>query len=389
MSGPGELNIELIEDRSAVPLTAEQWNALVARNETNTVFQTYEWFDAWWRTFGDGRRLFLLIVREQGEIVGFAPLMRSRGRFGWREIAFVGSGNADYLDFVLPVQKSRALAAICRFLRAHWHRWERLALSNIPGNSTTLASLNSIAISSNARLHIVQERYVVCPTLALGTDPQHAQKLIRKYSLRRPLNWFSRHGTVKFRHVKSPEEIAKLLPTFYDQHRRRWKALGKRSQFTQALQMRFYGALAFGLAQRGWLQFSVVEFNDEPIAFHFGFDYCDCLTWYKPSFEMRYAEHSPGLLLTRYLIEDGLRRGRREFDFTVGDEPFKNRFATSQRLNVHVGAYHGLVSYGLARVLSGLRRMVGRCHRFVRGLVSDPATVAAGISAISSRSDLL
>lgn len=384
MTAAGDLSVELIEERSAVPLTAEEWNALVARNETNTVFQTYEWFDAWWRTFGRARKLFLLIVRDGDRIIGFAPLMRRRGAFGWRELAFIGSGNADYLDFVLPEQKPRALAAISSFLRSSWRRWDRLALGNIPAHSSTRAGLDASAAGTRRDgLHFVDEAQVICPTLALSANPEFAQKLIRKYSLRRPLNWFSKRGRLKFRHVKDANEVESLLPAFYEQHRRRWKALGKRSQFTQTMQMRFYGALATTMAQRGWLQFSVVEFNDEPIAFHFGFDYSDCLTWYKPSFDVRFAEHSPGLLLTRYLIEDGLRRGRREFDFTVGDESFKKRFATSERLNVNVGAYHGRVGYGIARAVGGMRDVAGRTQRFVRNLLATQTATSVAAAAAS------
>lgn len=378
MSRPCELHIELVDDRSAIPLNAEQWNALVARNETNTVFQTFEWFDAWWRTFGARQKLFLLIVRDGDEICGFAALMRRRGAFGWRELAFVGAGNADYLDFVLPVHKPRALGAICLFLRKQWRTWDRLALGNIPGESSTLTLLTAAA--TGAGMHLIDEARVICPTLMLSNDPEGAQRLIGKYSMRRPHNWFSRRGTVTFRHVVAAEEIEKLLPAFYDQHRRRWQALGKRSQFTQQLQMRFYEALVTTLAKRGWLQFSVVEFNGDPIAFHFGFDYADCLTWYKPSFEVRYAEHSPGLMLTRFLIEDGLRRGRREFDFTVGDETFKGRFASFQRQNVHLGAYHGPVSYSVARAVRTMRRVAGRTTRIMHSLAAVIAgtAVAAG-----------
>ena len=63
--------VELIEDRSQIPLSAAEWNELVARNETNSIFQTYQWFDAWWRTFGDAHQLFFLLLRQEGRIVGF------------------------------------------------------------------------------------------------------------------------------------------------------------------------------------------------------------------------------------------------------------------------------------------------------------------------------
>jgi CelD/BcsL family acetyltransferase involved in cellulose biosynthesis len=42
-------------------------------------------------------------VRGDGRIIGFAPLMIRRRFAGLKQLQFVGSGNADYQDFVLPV----------------------------------------------------------------------------------------------------------------------------------------------------------------------------------------------------------------------------------------------------------------------------------------------
>jgi CelD/BcsL family acetyltransferase involved in cellulose biosynthesis len=106
-----------------------------------------------------------------------------------------------------------------------------------------------------------------------------------------------------------------------------------------------------------------VEFNGQPIAFHFGFDYFGSLIWYKPSFDVRYAEHSPGLLLTRKIIEDGLQRSKRELDFTIGEEAFKDRFANVSRFNVTLSVYHSVPSALRARGWRWLRRTLGRARR--------------------------
>src|SRR3990170_3032712 len=129
--------VELIEDRSQIPLTAAEWNELVARNETNSVFQTYQWFDAWWRTFGNDHQLFFLLLRQEGRIVGFGAMMLRRMAFGGRRLEFVGTGNSDYQDFVVPQDKQAALHAICEFLRAHSSRWRSAWLSNVPSQSST------------------------------------------------------------------------------------------------------------------------------------------------------------------------------------------------------------------------------------------------------------
>ncbi len=367
---PAGMRVELITRRSDIPLDAERWNALVADNEINTVFQTYEWFDSWWQVFGKGRELFFLVVRAGDEIVGFAPLMRRRSVYGWRVLEFVGTGNSDYQDFILPKDKPRAMAAICRFLHSKWWKWDRFALANLPGHSSSVALLTAAARDIGLRL--VDEIHVPCPALDFEADSQRARHMIDKYSLRRPLNWFRKHGNLTFRHVTSVEELERLLPVFFDQHRQRWANVGKPSLFANAGQMRFYELLAHGLHARGWLQFSVVELDGAPIAFHYGFDYAGCVTWYKPAFSVQYAEHSPGLLLTRQLIEDCLARSRRELDFTIGDEAFKTRFASTCRFNVYLGIYHGPVSFGVAIGITRLRKFAGRVLRKLKSVAPHP-----------------
>jgi CelD/BcsL family acetyltransferase involved in cellulose biosynthesis len=370
MSARAALEVDLIDRLQDLPLDAAAWNALLAGNDTNTVFQTYEWFEAWWSCFGAEHSLFMLVVRDASIIVGFAPFMLRRA--GWmRQLEFAGSGNSDYQDFVLPTRKAEAMAVICRKLRAESRRWDRLALTNVPQSSSTLREFAAVATANGLR--IVEEARVACPALVLNDEAHTARRMIDKYSLRRPLNWFSKRGDVQFRNVRNADEVAKLLPVFFEQHRRRWNSIGKPSLFGDPRQERFYEALARALSARGWLQFSVVEFNGVPIAFHFGFDYQDCVTWYKPAFEIRYAEHSPGLLLMRQLIADGLERERREVDFTIGNEAFKGRFASQQRYNDYVAVYHGWIAYQLALGVRAARRFAGRVLRRLHLLERDSA----------------
>lgn len=362
MTAKVELRVRLIEQRAQLPLSAEQWNGLVADSETNTLFQTFEWFDAWWQTFGEAHQLFFLAVYRGDTIVGFAAFMLVRVGPGMRRLEFVGTGNADYQDIIAaPADKAEVVGAICAFLRKSAGRWHRAWLCNIPSQSSTRQLLEHAA--RNAALFLTDETRVPCPAMQIAGRETAVKELLGKYSLRRPLNWFSKRGTVRFRHLCALEQIEAAMPSFFDQHVRRWQAVGKGSLFTDARQRSFYTALARAVHPRGWLQFSVVDLDDQPIAFHFGFAYAQRVTWYKPSFEARYAEHSPGLLLIRHLVEDALLRGRTEIDFTVGDEPFKDRFADVQRSNLYLGLYHSRLSWIAALTLRRARRLLRRLRR--------------------------
>jgi CelD/BcsL family acetyltransferase involved in cellulose biosynthesis len=356
------LRVQLVTTRSQIPLSAEQWNLLVDGNETNTVFQTYEWFDSWWQAFGDNHELFFLAVYKGPRIVGFAPLMLTPAGRTARRLEFVGTGNADYLDFVVePAEKRLAVGAMCAFLSGSTAAWTKALLSNIPRSSSTVACLRDAGALSG--LHLLREAEVACPALVLEGRKDEVNQRINKYGMRRRLNWFKKRGSLSFENVATVSELELLLPRFFDQHIRRWAATGRSSQFKDHRQQKFYALLGRALHARGWLVFSVVRFAQEPIAFHFGFDYGGTVTWYKPCFEVSYAERSPGLVLIHQLVEDTLRRTRREIDFTIGDEAFKRRFANTYRSNLYLGLYRSRPMWLAAVAERTLRRILGRSLR--------------------------
>ena len=122
----------------------------------------------------------------------------------------------------------------------------------------------------------------------------------------------------------------------------------------------FYRLLTQNLSDSSWLLFTVVELDGQPIAMHYGFDFCGVVTWYKPSFDPTFAAHSPGLVLLRHLIEYAATRRRRELDFTWGDEPFKARFTNHVRRTIHLQIYRDSVRYNLDRANRLLRSVARR-----------------------------
>jgi CelD/BcsL family acetyltransferase involved in cellulose biosynthesis len=280
---------------------------------------------------------------------------------GFRQIEFVGTGSADYQDFVLPGDKRKSLLAILRFLSGHKRHWDRLRLTNVPRQSSTLKALAQIA--GDLKLGFVDETVMPCPALILEGRTEAARDLLGRYSLRRPLNWFSSRGSVRCRCVTDLAEIEALLPAFFEQHVARWRMVGKPSLFERPQHRDFYRALAQAFRSAGWLWFFVVEFDDKPIAFHFGFDYNGSVMWYKPTFAPEYAARSPGLLLVRQLIEDALARSKKELDFTIGDEAFKARFANHERFNGYVSVYSSSAAGYIAAGIKILRRSAGRLKR--------------------------
>lgn len=59
----------------------EAWNRLLLKSRANNIFLTHEWVRNWWRVYGKGKKLCVLIAEDGQEIIGIAPLYEERVRF--------------------------------------------------------------------------------------------------------------------------------------------------------------------------------------------------------------------------------------------------------------------------------------------------------------------
>jgi CelD/BcsL family acetyltransferase involved in cellulose biosynthesis len=333
----------IVKTIDEVGLDERGWNSLVACSDTNSVFQTHQWTRSWWTAFATQYEPVFVRVSDASEVVGVAPLVMKRDGTRKRVIRFLGDGRADYCDFLTGADKPNVLAEI---LGALFRRgWDVVELNNIPAHSRTLQIVREISGAHGYRT--LAEDQFVCPTLLIEGHEAQARKIHNKPSLRRRENFLNRNGRLVCRHLTGISDIEPFLDQFFDQHVARWMSSKSPSLFLDGRNRTFYRGLAASLAAEGWVVFSIVEFNNQPIAFHYGFDYGGTVTWYKPSFDVGHASWSPGLVLVRQLIGYALEQKRRELDFTVGDEPFKTRFTNSTRKTVSIRVYQNPLQFVL------------------------------------------
>ncbi len=320
------------------------WAALRPDGRADSIFQTREWLAAWTEVFGSSRQFWTLGVRDGDTIVGLAQLMLQQTDRGHRELQFAAGTHSDYGDFLCAGSPAQPLEAIGRVLREHGADWDSFYVRNVPTQSPTFTALP--AAMRAAGLHCFHESLVSCPALLL--DAGRGAAILGKYSVRRPLQRLQRAGRVNFKLLGTPAEIGSYLPLFFAQHQQRWRSGAVRSPFADARYRSWFEALALVMQERGWLHFSVLELDALPVAFHFGFRHGGKLVWYKPSYSVEHASLSPGIALVAYLIRDALDSGCTEFDFTIGNEPFKQRFANVERSNANFRVFHDRRRYGMA-----------------------------------------
>lgn len=101
---------ELItEDREFADMAAA-WGRLYHRCGAATAFQSHAWLHSWWLSYGTPGRLRLVVVREGGELLAVAPLMRARRRLP--ALVPLGGPISDYADVLLDDEHADRAAAL-------------------------------------------------------------------------------------------------------------------------------------------------------------------------------------------------------------------------------------------------------------------------------------
>ena len=295
------------------------WEGLLARGPSPVVFLTPGWQRAWWSAFGCGRLLLLLAERD-GEPLALAPLFADGGM-----VFSVGAGGSDERDLVGDVEANRVAEDLLDAARSLTDGFVGFRFYHVPDRSPTGAVLRRAA--GRLRLEAFDEGDLREPFLDL-TDAVALAGAIGRGSLVRHERGLRRDGDLEILHYRDAAAVHEHLDAFFDQHVARWSATPFPSLFADPTQRAFYRALTEEGATAGWLRFTVVRWSGRPVAFHFGASYRSTFLWYKPTFDPALARRSPGEVLLRQLFQAAAHEGAARFDFGLGDEAFKARFAT-------------------------------------------------------------
>lgn len=311
-------------------LSPSQWNALVGKSTSDVIFMTWHWQKVWWDVFGRGQ-LLLVVAEQENELIAVAPLFAEYGM-----IYLVGSGGSDYLDFIGNPDLV-VLEEMLFFAAQHVNDFAGFQLYHIPEDSKTNACLQLIAEKQQWKIY--DEGGWTCPRLEIDKYPEEARASTRKKSLLRHEAYFQRNGDLQVEHLQKTNEIQPHLNHFFEQHIARWSQTRYPSLFLDEKQREFFTALIKAASETGWFRFTRIIWNGEAVAYHFGFHYKGSFFWYKPTFNIALAKYSPGEVLLRQLILQALEEGASVFDFGLGDEAFKDRFATGKKTVTNWGLY--------------------------------------------------
>lgn len=381
-----------VEGEEAFQQLRPEWDALAERVTFTTPFLRFKWNATWWKHWGGGHQLRIILVREgDGRLVGIAPFYLSRNpwfklrarRMGLLADTHTGS---DYLGpLVQSGYEQRAGRVIADALIDTRQEWDYLELDHTLEDHAVLHELRVALRESGYREQFVKRS--TCPYAALPESFEDYVRLLGhniRYNFRRRLKALHRNGSVALVVLRNGPEIQSRLPELMELHRRRFTTQGKPSSFLLPDVQQFHRELIGAMGPDDGLRLYILEIRGQAAAALYGFSEGKRFLFFQSGMDPQWSRFSVGLVLMGSVIEQVIKDGHTEFDFLRGDEAYKYQWATAVRstytvrmfdrqmkarwVHAFLWLHHNACSLKRALVGEGLdhRAIPGEIHRLPR-----------------------
>jgi CelD/BcsL family acetyltransferase involved in cellulose biosynthesis len=323
-SGP---HVEVVSDYAALLGLKPAWDELVEEAGIEHPFLGHEWICTWWESFGTGKELCVLLVRDGGKLVGIAPLMRSETRMYGLRVRRLGTLYNPHVprsDFIVAGPVQLACRALWRHLRDAERGWDVLELCQLPPGARALDELPALARADGFLTGTwCAPGSPYLPVAGSWDDYFGGLRAKHRSNLKNRLKRLGRLGEVKLETVSSADGLAPALEDGFRIEAAAWKGKAGTAIDAEAELRLFYTRLAERMAPQGRLRLHFLTVDGRRIAFGYSLFHEKRLYLLKPGYDPQYAQLSPSSLLQLKVLQDAFARGLAEYDFLGVDDAWK------------------------------------------------------------------
>ena len=309
---------------------ADDWRGFEKEADC-TAFQTFAWHAAWQKHIGGpcGVRPAVVVGRERDRVLVIMPLAIEPGRLA-RRLVWHGSDLCDYNAPLLAHDFSEQLdgtqfvalwAEVEQHLRADPHlRYDVVVLESMP---------EVVGVQPNPFRHLPLSRnpssaYLMNIEGEWDQFYKHKRSSATRRHDRSKRKRLAAAGPVNFVTATEPCQIEKTLDTLFAQKAASFELRGVPNFLARPGYRAFFRDIAANPLSRCLVHVSRLEVGAVTAAANFGLiwrrRYYHVIASYDAGVLSRFG---PGTAHLHELICYALQRGCTEFDFTVGDEPYK------------------------------------------------------------------
>lgn len=316
------------------------WHKLLAETAGASFFQSLEWLEVYWRHFGDGQRLRILVVTDAGgQPAGIVPLVVRREATKVGRLRFLTYPLHDWGSFYGPIgpDPCRTLAAALEYVRRSARDWDILELRWLGAPGTDLAGTKCAISAAGFRAYpTVYDRAAVVD-LRGGWDAYfHARPRAWRRNYRACQKKLAEQGEVsllRYRPRGSDEGDGDprwdLYDTCEDLARRSWQGAAADGTTLSHVEIRqFLRDAHAAAAAAGAVDLNILHVGGRPLAFAYNYHWRGYVYGLRAGFDAQAPHDGLGTLLLGESIGESFARGDRLYDLGVGSLECKRHFRT-------------------------------------------------------------
>ena len=355
---------EVTIDEDFRALRAE-WSDLLEADPRATVFQTWEFqYHASKMVAESIRPLVLLFRNAVGQLVGCVPLGESTWKVGPLRARVLGFNGGMYVDYntilARPQHAAEVVGALAGWLQEARGRCDVVRLRNLREDSWLLEHRETLL--SGLRPPVQLEPSEVAPYLELRPewrsyrDALPAKRGRRfSYEVRKILRCEPRANIGA---VTAAAEIEEAMGRFFALHQKRLHEKKQLGRFGRKTVRDGFRGLVRALHNQGRATLWQIRLDDRVVSSLCTFEFRGVCSYYQGGYDPAIRRLSPGTVSIATRIDRALADGCHEYDFLVGDDRYKNDWATGRRtlltLELPTGSWRGALYRGYNRLYAQL-----------------------------------
>jgi len=350
------LSVDIVTTTEGFEAIHGQWDVLFQSANEAKVFQSFTWNYAWWKAFGLGCDLAIIIVREKDRIMGLAPFM-VRHRLGVPQVEPIGSDQYAYFGVLIEGDRQDVIQAIGDCLN---HTYPS-GLIHFPYYNVADSSVNILGATlaaagwREARWQRNIARCVLADSNYETYMMTKSQKV--RYNLRREQRKLEEQHQMDVAHFFGSDIDDRVILRMANIQKRSW--LSRRGADT--VDAGALNVMIRALGREGMAEVFILTLSELDVAFILNFCSARCAHCISIAFDETFLSLSPGKVLMSICIKTLLDRGINAYDFLFGDGEYKRFWANRTILVFRSVCYRGLRSWVLSWIP---HRLSGKLARY-------------------------
>ena len=366
MVAAGKYEVSLIQLWSDFDQHREVWTNVWSADPRAEIFTQFDWLAAIAQACSEDLTPCCPVITRASEPVAILPV-------GIRDgvLNFLSSPRGDFNDLIFADGKGSFddadLEEVCRLALSALDdsslAWRNGCLDNVVEESWLLKAVKTAdkEATTSFPCRPFAAQHGVGPAVRLTEDEPEKlkKKLCRKKTTRRRRNQLERLGNLEFVSALPQDELSQATKLFTRLHCERRHAAGDESFLEEESGQRFLEAILQGPTQHS-VKLSALRLDGRDIALCLGLEADGRYSYYAPTFDAEWAKYAAGDVLLSFILEDAIDRGVEVFDFGLGDEAYKARFASETRQVFNIHLFGSGITPRLKRAALSLRETAKR-----------------------------